>query len=256
MLVISAQQMRLFQQAGRLRFEDEMVTHSRDFAPRLCEVIGEAQLRVAVRSALDGAERYGFTNRGPARLYVELIFLCGSGFDTDPQYPSLGRVLREDGDQMRRADTVYEGIAEYQGKVAGVGARNVHAALRRLATFVREPIRFSEADFVLGMLAAMAAIFPEKAAYTGEANLTRLIGEAIAEAADHHFESVRAWVLLTALKFAFGHGCTDDPLYPWISRTLSDTRISGPVARAARLERKAVTWLDHVVERQQNGLPT
>src|SRR5262249_22314233 len=87
MLVISTQQMQGFQQAARLRFEDEMMIHSRSFAPRLCEVIGDRQLRVAVRRAMDGAMRHGFTNRGPARLCVELIFLCGSAFDTDPQYP-------------------------------------------------------------------------------------------------------------------------------------------------------------------------
>src|SRR5262249_46656665 len=111
-------------------------------------------------------------------------------------------------------------------------------------------------NFVPGMLEAMSLIFPEKAEYVGEANLTTLINEARTEATDLGFESVRAQVLLVALKFAFGHGCMADPLYPWISRTLSDERIIGPGARAARLERKSLTWLDHVVARQQSGLPT
>ena len=106
------------------------------------------------------------------------------------------------------------------------------------------------------MLAALSLIFPEKAAYVGDANLAELIGEARAEAATYDFQSVRAQVLLVALKYAFGHGCTDDPLYPWISQTLTDERISDPAARARRLETKAMTWLDHVVARQQNGLPT
>jgi hypothetical protein len=256
MLVITARHMQAFQRAARDRFEDEMVIHSQAFATRLCEVLGEPQLRVAVRRAIDGAARNGFTNRGPVRLCVELMFLCGSAFDTDPQYPSLGRVLRGEGDQMHRANVVYAGIIEYQETVAGVGACNVHAALRRLATFAREPIRFSESDFVPGMLAAMSFIFPEKAAYVGESSLSELISEARAEAVRYNFESVRARVLLVALKYAFGHGCTDDPLYPWISQTLRDELITDPVARARRLEIKAVTWLDHVVARQQSGLPT
>jgi hypothetical protein len=53
--------------------------------------------------------------------------------------------------------------------------------------------------------------------------------------------------MVVALMFAFGHGCTRDPLYPWISHTLADEKIVSPAARAERLEKKARTWLDHVI---------
>ena len=53
------------------------------------------------------AEGYGFTNRGPLRLFIEMMFLCGSGFDTDPQYPAVGAVLRAAGDQMQRAQMIF-----------------------------------------------------------------------------------------------------------------------------------------------------
>ena len=59
--------------------------------------------------------------------------------------------------------------------------------------------------------------------------------------------------MVVVLMFAFGHGCTDDPLYPWISRTLKNERIVDPAARAGRLEKKAVTWLEHVLARPQKG---
>ena len=53
--------------------------------------------------------------------------------------------------------------------------------------------------------------------------------------------------MVVALMFAFGHGCLSDPLYPWIARTLADGRSSSPEARAEHLEKKATTWLRHVV---------
>ena len=80
-----------FEQAALRRFEDEMVVHSKDFSPLLCEIIGEDQLRVAVRQAMARAAGYGFTYRGPIRLFIEMMFLCGSAFDTDPQYPAAER---------------------------------------------------------------------------------------------------------------------------------------------------------------------
>lgn len=251
MLMIRPAQMKVFEQDATRRFENEMVAHSKRFSPRLCELIGDEQLRVAVRSAMTRANGYGFTNRGPVRLFVELMFLCGSHFDTDPQYPALGEVLRARGDQMARAEQIHLGFLDYLERVSGPGAMNVHKALKDLADFVAQPLTFSEDGFVPGVLEAMSRIFPQKAAYVGAAGLRELIGEGLAEARKFGFTTVRPAVLLVVLKFGFGHGCTDDPLYPWISRTLEDKKIVDAAARAQRLEKKAVTWLHHVVARNE-----
>ncbi|MGI9074458.1 MAG: hypothetical protein ACR2JB_24800 [Bryobacteraceae bacterium] len=120
-MVIRAEHMKAFEQDARRRFEDEMVAHSKDFSPPLCEVIGDEQLRVALRSAMKRAEGYGFTYRGPVRLFIEMMFLCGSAFDTDPQYAAVGEVLRASGDQMQRAQQIHELCLDNLGKVAGPG---------------------------------------------------------------------------------------------------------------------------------------
>ena len=255
MWTIRQEQTEAFRQHHLQKFEDEMVEHGKDFAPPLCGVIGDEQLRVALRSAMTRAEGYGFTNRGPVRLFIEMMFLCGSAFDTDPQYPAVGTVLRASGDQMQRAQQIHELCLDNLGKVAGPGGANVHKALSDLLTYARMPIMFSN-DLAADMLQAMHRVFPQKAAYVGEANLRTLIDEAIAEARQYRFETARQKALLVVLKFAFGHGCTDDPLYPWIARTLRDERIVDPAARAARLEKKAVTWLEHVVARNERGSHT
>jgi hypothetical protein len=101
------------------------------------------------------------------------------------------------------------------------------------------------------MIQEMNRIFPQKTAYVGETNLRALISEGLEEAGRHGFLDVRSQALMVILKYAFGHGCTDDPLYPWISRTLKDEKIIDSAARAARLEKKAITWLEHVVARNE-----
>jgi hypothetical protein len=90
-MIIRAEQMRVFEERAWQQFEEEMMAHSKDFSPRLCELIGDEQLRVAVRAAIARAMDYGFTNRGPIRLFVEMMFLCGSSFDTDPSVFGIGR---------------------------------------------------------------------------------------------------------------------------------------------------------------------
>jgi hypothetical protein len=99
----------------------------------------------------------------------------------------------------------------------------------------------------------MKRIFPQKAAYLDEKSLDALIKEGIDEARKYRFPTVRGETLIVALMFAFGHGCTADPLYPWIERTLIDTRIVDRASRAERLEKKAVTWLEHVVAAPGEG---
>ncbi|MCI5168039.1 MAG: hypothetical protein D3903_18615 [Candidatus Electrothrix sp. GM3_4] len=251
MLVIRNEQMDVFREDALLRFEDEMMAHSKDFTLRLCEVLGDKQLRVAVHSAIERAKEYGFTNRGPIRLFIEMMFLCGSGFDTDPQYPAFGKILQADDEQMQRAEQIRQIHLDYLEKVSGPDAENVHRALKKLSLMAEQPLEFSEDQFVPGMLEEMDRTFPEKTAYVGDEGLTELIHEGREKAQGYDFSTLRGQVLIVVLMFAFGHGCTDDPLYPWISRTLQDGRITSPAGRAARLEKKALTWLDHVNARNE-----
>ncbi len=253
MLKIREQQMKAFDIAAMQSFEDEMVEHSGEFSPTLCQVLGEKQLRVALRQTIQRAKDYGFTNRGPIRLCIELMFLCGSGFDTDPQYPEVGKVLNASGDQMQRAKLISEEINDYIENVSGVDGINVHNALAALAKLARQPLTFSVDNFVAEIFQEMSLVFPKKASYIGKEGLTKLINKGCVEARTYDFPEIRGDALLVIMKFAFGHECTSDPLYPWVSQTLSDKRIVSPDARAKRLEKKALTWLDHVLARPRQA---
>ena len=250
---IRPEQMKTFEQVARIPFEDEMAAHSKAFAPRLCDVLGDEQLRVALRQAMARAGGYGFTYRGPIRLFIEMTFLFGSAFDTDPQYPWAQRILRSQDDQMCRAEQLFDKILDYQEKVSGPAGSNTLRALREVLATAQKPLALGAGDFAVGMRTEMARVFPEKAAYIGNEGLTALIREGRAEACKRRFPSPRGETVLATLMFAFGHGCTADPLYPWIARTLTDERIMDPPARAERLEKRAVTWLEHVLGTPQEG---
>jgi hypothetical protein len=247
MIVIRPEQIEVFRKVALIGFEDEMVAHSQDFAPKLSTVLGAQQLRSAVRAAMARADGYGFTNRGPMRLFVELILLFGSAFDTDPQYPWAAQILGDGAPQMRRADLLYARVLNYQERVCGADLTNTRTALWNLSFFAQQPFALTAQAFVPEMLREMTAIYPQKAAYLGDEALSALIREGCAVARELRFPTLRGYSLVIALMFAFGHGCTDDPLYPWIARTLNDGRIAEPGARAERLERKSLTWLKHVL---------
>ena len=230
------------------KFEDEMVEHSKEFSPRLCRVIGDEQLRLVLQSAMRRANGYRFTNRGPLRLFIEMNFLFGSAFDTDPQYAAVGEILRLSGDQMERAEQIYQASLEYLDRVSGPNTVYVHNALKELSNLAQTQLRFRSDNLIEELMRETASIFPQKVAYVGQAGMKTLIDGGINEAHRFGFFTIRQVTLIVVLKFAFGYGCTEDLLYPWISRTLQDERIASPAARADRLEKKALTWLEHVLD--------
>lgn len=249
MLVMRQQQMETFQRQRLAAFETEMVEHCRHFSPRLCEVLGEEQLRLVVRSAIDRAGDWGFTNRGPARLFIEMTFLFGSAMDTDPQYPWIGELLGSDetGFQMQRAQRLYEQTTAYLEQVAGPEDHFTVQALGRIEMLAHAGPAYTERDLVARLLHDTRSVYPQKAAYLGDQALRRLIDEGFEEAAAHGLTAPHDKALLYILMFAFGHGCTRDPLYPWIGQTLAEDKLPDPEARAKRLEKKAMTWLRHAV---------
>jgi hypothetical protein len=230
-------------------FEDEMVVHLAEFSPPLFNAVKEDQLRKVIRFGMTQAETYGITFRGPIRLYLELMLLFGSHFDTDPQYPWAGEILRDQDSvpQMDRADRIYEKTMDYREKVAGDQDEYTLNALRRILDLAQKPLAYPSGDRVNAMLAEMREVYPEKAEYLGEATLRLLIKEGLGAAEKYKFSTDHAIALPVVLMFAFGHGCFDDPLYPWIGKTMSDEAITDPEARAKRLEKKALTWLNHVL---------
>ena len=69
MLTVRREQMDILDQDAERRFRQEMLEHSKAFSPRLCEVIGDQQVQAANAAALERARGYGFSNRGPLRLF-------------------------------------------------------------------------------------------------------------------------------------------------------------------------------------------
>jgi hypothetical protein len=249
MLLIRKEQMEVFRSGALRLFEDEMIAHLAEFSPPLFKTVKEDQMRKVIRLGMNRADGYGFNLRGPVRLYLELMLLFGSFFDTDPQYPWAGEILtdRDTGPQMQRAEWLYERTRDYRQQVNGPKDAYTLSALRTIAVFARQPLQVSASDFVPLMLRETARVYPEKTAYVGDERLEMLIDEGTSTAKTHGFSTVRGAALTVVLMFAFGHGCFGDPLYPWIARTLNDERITDSEARARRLEKKALTWLDHVL---------
>lgn len=246
---IRNEQIDILKQVPMRVFEDEMTVHLAEFSPPLFKAIKEDQLRKAIRFGIDRARQYEITFRGPIRLYLELMLLFGSYFDSDPQYPWATEILADQSpaSQMERAEKLYDKTCEYREKVGGPRDEYTLKALRDISLFARKPLQVSSNNLVSTLLEEMGNIYPQKKEFVGEHGLRMLIDKGIATAQDCGFSTVRSIILPVVLMFAFGHGCFDDLLYPWIAKTVQDSAVTDPEDRAKRLEKKSLTWLDHVL---------
>lgn len=247
MIVIKAAQFVALKEHARIEFLDEMTAHLTEFSPPTCKSLGSEKLRAVVQQGISRAERYGFTNRGPIRLFLELMFILGAGFDDDPQYSWAGETLRRKDffNQMFKAGQLEHLANAYLEKAQGTEGEHFQQALLRLEEFAgRDDLLFSRTNLKQDVLLVLESIFPTRLECIGTAAAEDIIQRA-GRLSDEIFgkDIPRAAAVLATLQFFFGVKCVDDPLYPWIGATLRDPRIIHRAVRAARLERKAVTWL-------------
>jgi hypothetical protein len=249
MMIIRQSQMEIFEEAALRRFESDMLVHLSVFAPTHCQVIGESAVRTGIRLGIQRAAGYGLSNRGPVRFFLELMFMYGCHFDTDPQHVWARDALRNEDvpDQMAKAEQLYAKAMAFTAATAGKDYVHAKDALRRARRVPFDDLPVLGGDFEATMLQRVAEMHPEKVQVLGEATTRSVIERCKALPEALSLAPERGAALCVAATFAVGHGFGQDPLLPWIGRTLTNPAYSDPEVRTRRLHARMMTYLDHVI---------
>jgi hypothetical protein len=241
-LTIRQTQMDAFERHAAETFENHMVAHVRTFAAAHARVLGGSGVRHVVRLGMAHASRYGLTDGRSVRLYIELMFLFGSEFTTDPQLPWARDVLSAAGrlGGPATADRLRGKAMTFLDFVSGPDDEYEKAACARALRMRFEDLPSAAADLDEQVVRALRQLHPEKCACVGEPALLALLTRAADAARVHRLEQPQDIALLTGLMFTFGHGCTSDLQYPWIGATLASEPSSD---RTRRLFAKLMTYL-------------
>jgi hypothetical protein len=249
-LKIRTAQVEAFEQVRLPEFEDHMVEHMREFSPLHSKSLGEEGMRVLIRTGMERAKKHGFTQRNTVGFYLETNILLGIDFDTDPQYPWAGQILRAatTPDQTQRADRLHARLIEMLDVAGGPERQFAREALHRARKIPFQATPVGSSQFEQEAIRSMRSTHPEKADYVGEEAMRGLIPRAIEEARKHAVATDAGVCLFLGLMFAVGHGFTGDPKYPWVAGTLANGAITDPDKRVERLYSKTMTYLDKVLE--------
>lgn len=224
MLTIRKDQLKAFGDQKLLAFAEEMVLHIREFSPIQFKVTGEENVRKIILTGIDRAITYGFTYRGSMQFYLEMMFMLGSDFDTDPQYPWVRKILinSSEADQEDRSSRLFDEVIDFLDNVAGNDFLYERNALSRIIDIpfddwekinFEEPVKFFK---------ELEKIYPEKAAKIDAADLYELYHHAAGTARKYMISGHGGTALSFILMVAFGHGCFTDLQYPWILSTIRE----------------------------------
>ncbi len=114
MLTIRPKQLAELRASMSEALEGRLAAHLNRYFPDRCRELGADVLRREIRHGINQAERYGIRTGQGICKYLNLMFLFGRDFDTDPRFPWASRILNGPGeiDAVPKIDRLYAAAAE------------------------------------------------------------------------------------------------------------------------------------------------
>ncbi|MCP5419727.1 MAG: hypothetical protein H6970_10715 [Gammaproteobacteria bacterium] len=99
-------------------FGEHMMKLLNALFPEKCDAVGERAVQQVVRDGYEKARRYNLITEAGAAVYTGVMFLLGSGFDGDPQYPWAEAILRDAAldDPAQKGERLYQGAMTHLQK--------------------------------------------------------------------------------------------------------------------------------------------
>ncbi len=250
MLIIREEQMEIFEQVALRNFENTMIDHLEGFSPDHCRVLKNDGVRKVIQLGIKKAETYGFTDRGPVKFYIEMMFMLGSYFDTDPQYPWAGKILTDEAidQQTERADLLFDHTMDFVEKISGPGQEHVIGSLQRASQLEFKELCKVEINPRANILSRMRLNFPQKCQVLGDPALGKLIEQGSKMAQDYSITSDAGIICFSWLMFFLGHKFARDPLYPWCESILKNEEVEDPFNSMETLYSKFITYISKAIE--------
>ena len=227
MFRIRKEQVEALDKAAFQAFEERVAEHVKESFPKHAELCGEEAVRKVVRIGLERAQEYGIAKEGGLQLYIDLMFLLGSSFDTDPQLPWAAEVLSDTSiEESARLDRLFEHANDYMDEVSGPNNEFIDEAQGRILEESRRKVPREALSNLEGYLAGrLKFIFPEKCRYIGDDCLQAIVALGMDRAREQGLGTERGVLVLIGLKFMLGAGADEDPQFPWVSEILNDSSL-------------------------------
>lgn len=111
-----------FEKDARAKFEERMLVHLKKYFPEVCNELGEEEVRVLIRYGTDKAEKYGITSGNNVCLFIDVMFVFGKDFDTDPSLPWGAAILQSALGQNRKTKVLFDTALNKSSDARGISS--------------------------------------------------------------------------------------------------------------------------------------
>lgn len=250
MLTIRTEQMDALAAAMRPSLIERLVNDVREHFARHCEILGDEQLRKTVALGVDSAAGYGLASEREVFLYLCLMFMLGSFFDTDPQLPWAARILAADNlpDGFAKVQALYKEAMGYLDRTIGKNDMEHLKVLLRVRNLdLNRAAERLQPDFTKGSIALLHEVHPRKAELLGDDILEVLVVTGSEAALEYGLSHERGRLVFLLHMFLMGSGFDRDPQFPWAAAILNDTTAGEEDEVADRLCAATIDYLNRTL---------
>ncbi|MFH0724840.1 MAG: hypothetical protein V2B19_00545 [Pseudomonadota bacterium] len=232
MLTIRNSQKELFDNHAMRHFEERTLVRLRKYFPKHCAAVNddEAVLRRIIRAGHSKAKQYDLTFESGAVLVTDLMFLFGSGFDTDPQYPWAAQWLtcQRPTEQHIKIEAIYLDAVDCAKGIYGPDNAYFKKTLQTILRRRSEESPFVPPERMPAFLRqTLQGLSPEKCRYIGDKALQNLITHVLAAAGRQGITSTGGTVAYGVAMFVLGYRFETDLLFPWAGKIFRKNSVSG-----------------------------
>jgi hypothetical protein len=222
MLIIEKEQMSAFNESARQFMIERISSHMQEYFSEQCSIMGEKSLGETVKLGVNKSWDHGFIPEREVFLFVSIMFMLGSGFDTDFQCPWAQEILgNNDEKKDEQINTLYEAAMEHLNTLIGVrDDEHVKVLMRIRDKNIDETVEEVQNDLAEGIRNFCVEIHPRKAKLIGEHGIDRLVKQATETALKYDITHDKGTVIILAHMFLLGCSFDTDPQFPWVIETL------------------------------------
>jgi hypothetical protein len=220
-------------------FEHQMFNHIVEHFPVHAGLLGRKGVIKVINAGIEKGFKYGFTTGYEFCLFIDMMFMLGSGCDTDIQLPFVSRMLNDTSDHghLERIDIVYKASIFHIEKILGpvevfpVKALNFMRDLnledldKRIAQNYRQSVEEE-----------LERLWPEKCIDEHKNVVFQLVDLGTAKAASYGLTQPVHEAYFVMWMFLLGHEFDKDPVYPWFSKVLNDNELTNEDDKFSKLE--------------------
>ena len=177
----SDNQVNMLKKVSTENYISEITEHCGIMFPLLIHLQMKGDFRSCIQQSIVLAKKAGYTQRGPVRLYIDLMIIFGTNFDRDPLFQWLKMEERETFPQIERSVNLYTLLNDYIVKVYGENGCFFKESIEKLKNFsVKDfSVKLSYSNAELHKL--LMGIYPQRydfSGYNAVNNLIAVLGEA------------------------------------------------------------------------------